>query len=563
MTDNTDLSPFGFYHENALNLVDRLEKEFDDTTDLVDVIITSPPYADLIDYGDDAKQIGKQSYESFLEDLQEVFKQCYEVATDDATLWIITDTYRKDGRLVRLPFDIADDIENLHNVEVCQADDCDGVLFRDRQNGHLHCPECGSEYDPTEDSWRMGDHIIWNKQRTRPWRQKGQLRNIYEHISMYSESDEYTYNIDDIRITDTDNFGRWWVDYPERYNPAGMVPGNVWEYPLPKQGDYGPKVSFHPSPFPAEMIERILDLTTEPEDVVLDPFGGVGTTLAVAEARDRNPIGFELNEEYIDYWDQYVRKTIRDELGYTQETLPNTQQELPQIIWTLRAHKYAFKLYRQLIQQPERKSEPDDDGWPFDLSREEWPTDIGADTIPDVKEGTWPPKTESEIEFILAQTTLEYEEADGQGKVVSAEQPPTTHLCYVCQDSVDIDSVPVQAARNGLISDVPGSGDYYEVEFEVDVIDTKAYRDAIEGDSSPVLQDESVYIYTGGHHFWYNTPTTVADWHEDVRAETWQQYRVRNWAPLVSNLKLRVENPLNDAPVTESSRQADIQNYSG
>jgi DNA modification methylase len=216
MTDNTDISPFGFYHENALNLVDRLENEFDDTTDLVDVIITSPPYADLIDYGDEAEQIGKQSYESFLEDLQEVFKQCYEVAADDATLWIITDTYRKDGRLVRLPFDIADDIENLHDVEVCQADDCDGILLRDRQNGHRHCPECDAEYDPTEDSWRMGDHIIWNKQRTRPWRQKGQFRNIYEHISMYSKSDKDTYNIDDIRITDTDDFGRWWVDYPER-----------------------------------------------------------------------------------------------------------------------------------------------------------------------------------------------------------------------------------------------------------------------------------------------------------------------------------------------------------
>jgi len=48
-----------------LGLKSRLEAAFDDTDGLVDTIITSPPYADLVDYGDHEEQVGKQDYEDF------------------------------------------------------------------------------------------------------------------------------------------------------------------------------------------------------------------------------------------------------------------------------------------------------------------------------------------------------------------------------------------------------------------------------------------------------------------------------------------------------------------
>jgi len=78
----------------------------------------------------------------------------------------------------------------------------------------------------------MEDNIIWDKVRTRPWNTKGQLRNVHEYVTMFSKSDEYTYNKDAIRITDTDEFQRWWVNYPERYSPKGIVPNNVWRFPF-------------------------------------------------------------------------------------------------------------------------------------------------------------------------------------------------------------------------------------------------------------------------------------------------------------------------------------------
>jgi len=122
MTDEQD-SRFRIYQHDARELKSRLEAAFDDTDGLVDTIITSPPYADLVDYGDHEEQVGKQDYEDFLEDLRSIYKQCYDIAAEDCTLWIVTDTFRADGRVIRLPFDIADELENLQNHETCLEQD--------------------------------------------------------------------------------------------------------------------------------------------------------------------------------------------------------------------------------------------------------------------------------------------------------------------------------------------------------------------------------------------------------------------------------------------------------
>jgi len=84
-------------------------------------------------------------------------------------------------------------------------------------------------------------------------------------------------------------------------------------------------------------------------DVVFDPFAGIGTTLAIAEALDRKPLGFELNQEYIDYYQEHVRPTALEEVGSVQSTLQDEQSVLQKKIYTLRIHKYAYKLYRELV----------------------------------------------------------------------------------------------------------------------------------------------------------------------------------------------------------------------
>lgn len=512
-------APYGLYNENAKNLKETLKSEFDDTNDLIDVVITSPPYADLKDYGDHDDQVGQQNYESFLDDLREIFHQAYEVTSDEGTLWIITDTFKRNNRVVRLPFDIADAVENLSGLENCE--ECSTRLDSLRGSGTKLCPDCEKEYNPIRESWRMEDHVVWDKQRTLPWRKKGQLRNVHEHICFFSKTDDFKYNVDAIRISDTDELGKWWVSYPERYNPRGKVPGNIWEFPIPKQGQWGPKVSFHPSPFPVGLVERIIRLSTDEGDVVLDPFAGVGTTLAVAEGLNRNPIGFELNEEYIEYYENHTRPNAVKEMKTEQQKFIDTKRETQRKIWTLRIHKYAFKLYRQLL----------------DNLGEERPND-GVNTILTVTDRT---------------------------SIVSADGTnPGGIILFVRDSSLEITEKDIEKASESLKSDVKGSGDYYELDHEYQV---KTIADVVrnlrEGESA-LPDNDPLYIYTGGVHNDYQREITPREWLAQVGNRAWRLRRDTGWPPLISNLPISIDDPTeSDSSKTEDDGdQASIAQFS-
>ncbi len=513
MTDELD-SRFRIYQHDSRELKSRLKAEFDDVNGLVDTIITSPPYADLIDYGDHDEQVGQQNYESFLEDIRSIYKQCYEIAADDCTLWIVTDTYKTNGRVVRLPFDIADKLENLQNHETCLEPDCDGDLHRNRGNGTLVCQACGEVHDPLPESWRMEDNIIWDKLRTRPWHQKGRLRNVYEHVTMYSKTDEFTYNKDAIRITNPDEFKKWWVNYPERYSPKGIVPSNVWEFPIPKQGQWGPKVSYHPSPFPEGLVRRIVHLASDRGDVVFDPFAGIGTTLAIAEALGRKPLGFELNSEYIEYYEDHVRPTAQREVGSVQSTLQDEQALLQDRIYTLRIHKYAYELYKELITTDR-----------YSLH-------------------------EGQIEFI--QVTSDPAQFD-------QEADPDANLVFICESGVRISDESMKAAMEGMLSEDKGSGDYYGVDFKSTSETVSEYLDTLRT-SPPMLLDERVYLYQGKHN-WVESDMVLQEWIDCVASNDWLQYWSKTRPPLVSNLNIQVENPMEEREQGGVGDQVDLSSF--
>lgn len=509
-------SVFDMHQADARNLKSELEEWFGSTEGVVDVIITSPPYADMQDYGDQEGQIGEQVYEEFLEDLRTIFKQCYEVASDESTLWIITDTYRRNNRILRLPFDIADELENLKNHRFCPEKDCNGRLQRDRGTGILNCDICDENVNPLEESWHLKDHLIWNKQRTRPWRKKGQLRNIYEHISMYAKMDGYKYNADSIRIQDIDEFGRWWVNYPERYHPKGKLPGNVWDFPIPKQGEWGPKLNYHPSPFPEPLVERIIKLATDPGDIVLDPFAGVGSTLAVAERLDRRPIGFELNEEFIEHYHNHVLPSVGKQKT-EQQTLvdKDSGRNLEYLIWALRIHKYAFRLQRELVSNEE----------------------IGIQ--------------QKDFNSVLAVTDPE---------TIGTDARPQTQLYYLGTDKVrNLKDAFDQAAKN-LISANRGSGDYYEVDFELNAYPVESW---FEETASQVLDLSSIdhlYVYPDGVHYWYQNELTIDQWESIAVGSEWKKYQSNHWAPLVSNLTIQVENPQQEVDKMDQD-QTELGNF--
>ena len=54
----------------------------------------------------------------------------------------------------------------------------------------------------------------------------------------------------------------------------------------------------HPAPFPPQLVENCIKLTTEEGDLVLDPFMGSGTTAIVSRDLNRKWIGFDIDEKY-------------------------------------------------------------------------------------------------------------------------------------------------------------------------------------------------------------------------------------------------------------------------
>jgi site-specific DNA-methyltransferase (adenine-specific) len=83
----------------------------------------------------------------------------------------------------------------------------------------------------------------------------------------------------------------------KRANPAGKIMGDVWQVNR-VCGTFRERVAGVPTQLPEELVERIIGVSSNPGDTILDPFAGSGTTLAVAARMGRSGIGCELNPEY-------------------------------------------------------------------------------------------------------------------------------------------------------------------------------------------------------------------------------------------------------------------------
>ncbi|MCA6072269.1 MAG: adenine-specific DNA-methyltransferase [Endomicrobium sp.] len=125
--------------------------------------------------------------------------------------------------------------------------------------------------------------------------------SLYEPILMlnkYSKS-SYTFNYEDILVEAKTGAQRQLIDYrkdpPQPYNTQ-KVPGNVWNFNRVRfrMEEY----ENHPTQKPEALLERIIRASSNPGDVVLDPFSGSFTTSAVALKLQRLSIGIELNLEY-------------------------------------------------------------------------------------------------------------------------------------------------------------------------------------------------------------------------------------------------------------------------
>ena len=128
---------------------------------------------------------------------------------------------------------------------------------------------------------------------------------------MVKDPRDFVFNVEDIRVPSA----RQLVYGDRRANPKGRLPDDTWilrpqDAPFAFQPDedtwYFPRVcgtfkeraGWHGCQMPEQLLGRIIRACSHEGGMVLDPFGGSGTTLAVAKKLKRQYLGFELSEQY-------------------------------------------------------------------------------------------------------------------------------------------------------------------------------------------------------------------------------------------------------------------------
>ncbi len=247
--------------------------EIDDNS--IALVVTSPPYWHIKDYGVPG-QIGYgQSLHEYLKDLYRVWKECYRILKSGRRLIInIGDQFARSiiyGRYKIIP---------LHAEFVAQ------------------CEDIGFDY--------MGS-IIWQKKTTMnttgganvmgsyPYPPNGMIEIDYEFILIFKKPGKSE-------------------KIPKKIKEKSRLTKEEWKKYFYGHWYFGGARQIeHEAMFPEELPKRLIRMYTFVGDTVLDPFLGSGTTVKAALNLSRNAIGYEINEKFLE--------VIKEKLGLKQRLL--------------------------------------------------------------------------------------------------------------------------------------------------------------------------------------------------------------------------------------------------
>lgn len=298
----------------------------------VHCVVTSPPYWGLRDYGV-AGQIGQEeSFWQFLDTMVDVFREVRRVLRTDGTAWInMGDGYANDGKWGGATG--GKHADHLHG----QAS---RIGRNKRKTGLKPKDLIGQPWELAfalrDDGWWLRRDIIWHKQNPMPESVRDRPTGAHEYIFLMTKAQSYFYDADAIlEPVSLNTHARLSQDVAAqvgsvRANGGTKTDGNmkaVGRTPKTQLAGHGVKnnESFaascslpvlernkrtvwtvateafrgaHFATFPPALIEPCIKAGCPQGGVVLDPFGGAGTTGLVADRLQRDALLIELNPEY-------------------------------------------------------------------------------------------------------------------------------------------------------------------------------------------------------------------------------------------------------------------------
>lgn len=248
--------------------------------EVVDLIVTSPPYFNVKDYTLDGYQQTSHSarngsqlgdlddYGLFISELLKVWQECERVLKPNGKLVINTPL---------MPMRKAD-YSTHYNRHIFD-------LNADIQHSIL--------YQPGTDMY-LYDVFIWDRANpskrlmfgSYPYPRNFYAQNTSEFITVYVKDGRPQNNVSRCKKEASRLTQDEWVEYTKQ----------VWRLPIPGREDLA--FGEHSALMPEEIVYRCLRLFTFVGDVVLDPFAGSGTTLKVAQENGRHYVGYEIMASY-------------------------------------------------------------------------------------------------------------------------------------------------------------------------------------------------------------------------------------------------------------------------
>lgn len=236
--------------------------------DSVKLIVTSPPY----NIGKSYEQ--KMELQDYLNWQEDVLKECMRILRPDGSICWQVGNFIEDGEV--FPLDV-------YFYEIFKKKL--GLKLRNRIIWHF-------------------EHGLHASKR---------LSGRYETVIWFTKSNEYTFNLDPIRVPQKypgkrsykgDNKGK------PSSNPLGKNPSDIWKivlqdwekeiWTIPNVKSNHIEKTIHPCQFPIELVERLILALTKENDMVFDPFSGVGSSMVASVINNRRAIGVDKEKEYTD-----------------------------------------------------------------------------------------------------------------------------------------------------------------------------------------------------------------------------------------------------------------------
>jgi len=244
----------------------------------IDCVVTSIPYYLLRDYGVEG-QIGLEpTMEEYIDKIISVFDEIYRVLKDEGTVFLNAgDTY-SNGR--------AKLVGNTNRKGYGKNPGYESVTMKTsiRKKSKMMIPQ-RIAIRLIDKGWILRNNIIWDKMNPMPESVTDRFTNNFEDIFFFTKSHKYFFN----KLYE--NFS----ENTKEKNDKGRNKRCIWPVSTTSKKNYN-----HCATYPEKLVDICLTAGCPEGGIVLDPFGGSGTTAKVARDKMMNCILIELKKEYVD-----------------------------------------------------------------------------------------------------------------------------------------------------------------------------------------------------------------------------------------------------------------------